>query len=176
MSNRIERYLDALCAPVQVTEEGLTQLLRERGVDTAEGAQLDAVGAKVGQARGGMADEEFRIFIRARISANKSNGSINDILRVIGLVLNDDDAALRLEPQPPAAFTLHVEETVVDDDVADVAAVFLRQTASAAVRALLHTFPVAETGSFAFDDSPDGLGFDDEGSPGAGGAFSTIQE
>lgn len=50
-SPRLESVVRALYAPMNMSQEALRQLLEERWLDTAVGAQLDGIGEIVGQSR-----------------------------------------------------------------------------------------------------------------------------
>src|SRR5262245_2616348 len=60
-----QKALRALLAPAASLEHALQQLLTERNVNTAIGAQLDLIGKIVGRPRAGVADDEiYRRYIR----------------------------------------------------------------------------------------------------------------
>lgn len=127
----IVKLLTALTGTVQDVETALWQILTERSVDNATGVHLDAIGAVVGQDRGGLIDEDYRRFIRARIATNRSRGTIGDILRISRLVLNDPAAYLELDNQGAAAYVLRVNDVVITDDLAEILIDFLRAAVAA---------------------------------------------
>lgn len=136
----IEAWLTVLLTPVQRLEDALYQLLTERGIDNAIGAQLDALGKIVGQVRDGRTDEVYRRFIRARISVNKSNGLIEDVLTVTRLVLDDADADLLLSRTGPATLLLQILNVTIELEVAELlVGYFLRDTVAAGVQLILET-------------------------------------
>lgn len=81
------------------------QLFAERSIETAVGAQLDGLGAIVGEARGGRDDSSYRIRIRARILLNLSSGRADQILRILRLVT---PLALTLTDETPGAVSIAV--------------------------------------------------------------------
>lgn len=174
--NKIQSYLGALAGECQPTEDGLTQLLLDRRISTAAGVQLDVLGKIVGQARGGLSDDDYRRFIRARISANKSSGTVEDILRVAVGVLGDDDAALEIRTLPPASFRLRVNEIEVSDDIGTILLGFLRDTAAAGVGAVLQYTPADPSDALLCDlSTAPGTGLGDVGlssAPTVGGKIS----
>src|SRR5687768_16247400 len=99
MSNNIEKLLAVSVAPAQDLENCLQQLRLYRFVDTAEGDQLDIIGRIVGLDREGLDDDDYRRYIRARIAANNSNGTIEDLLTVAFLVVYDADAHYEVDNQ-----------------------------------------------------------------------------
>ena len=146
---KLRDLLTVLVEPVQDVENAFTQILLERTVDTALGAQLDVVGAIVGQPRAGVSDDElYRRYIRARIATNKSRGTVNDLLKVARLVVNDETASLVIDLQGTAALVLGVYGPETPDDVADILIAFLQQAVAAGVRIILETDGVDDEDNF----------------------------
>jgi hypothetical protein len=139
--SKFEDLIRVLISPDQRLEDAAQQVLAGYQLDSAIGAQLDVIGLLVGQERAGLSDSNYRRYIRARISANRSSGTVEEILQVIGLVLNDLTATLVMQPQPPASFALRVDDVAVNDDIAGIVVSFLRESASAGVRAILESSP-----------------------------------
>lgn len=70
--------------------EATLELIRSwRDVNDAEGRALDKIGKDIGQARGGLDDEQYRKRIKIKIRANLSGGEI-ETLNSISLVLLED--------------------------------------------------------------------------------------
>ncbi len=82
---RVACYLFML----QRIEDAYQAISSAFSVDTATGFRLDWVGRKVGQPRIGSNDEVYRIFIKARIRANRSRGKVSDLQAVAELLLTD---------------------------------------------------------------------------------------
>lgn len=139
--NNIVKLLSALIAPAQDLENTFQQLRTMRNVDTAEGVQLDVLGRLVGQGRGGMDDDTYRRMIRARISVNRSKGTIRDAITVAILVVDDDDANIVVDNQGHAAFVLRVDDAPLPDSVANILIGMLRDTVAAGVRVILEWSP-----------------------------------
>jgi hypothetical protein len=68
---------------IEKVEKIYEQLLNERGVFTAIGAQLDVIGTIVGQKRGGNADPEYRQDILNRIAINAADGTPEKIIEIL---------------------------------------------------------------------------------------------
>lgn len=167
----IERYrrprtsalLASWLGEVQAVEDALWQLLVERSIDTAEGAQLDVLGAIVGQPRRGMDDDTYRVWIEARNQVNRSSGTTSEMLSIARALL-PWDSVLAWEEYYPAAVVLRVDGDVTD--VADHVAYMLHLAKPAGVQFQLHwlaadageTFTMAATLGTAVADSP--MGFD----------------
>lgn len=161
----VTALLSSLVGPCQALETALQDMLTKRGVDTAVGAQLDIVGKLVGQSRNGLDDETFRRYIRARISAHRSSGVVEDLIRITTLVLNDLGATLIVDQQGVAAVVVRIEDTTVDATVADAIISFLRIAGAAGVRVILESSTVVPAEAFAFDvlSGHEGDGFTDPG-------------
>ncbi len=159
-TNNISKLLTALLTPVQDVENALQQLLTERSVDVAVGEQLDVLGRLVGQLRGGYEDDLFRRLIRARISVNRSKGTISDVLTVSELVIDDDTATREVDNQGMACVVLRILGAPLEDDIADILIKMLRDTVSAGVRIILEYSPVADPSTWFQWDTPD-QGWDD---------------
>lgn len=130
-------FLTAVVAPVQDIEDAMQQLLTERSIDTAVGAQLDDIGAIVGQPRNGLADDVYRRYVRARIMTNRSRGIVEDILQVARLVLDDPNVTLTLRTWGYAGFNLTLGAVETADDLAAIVLAFVKDASSAGVRVTL---------------------------------------
>lgn len=146
----------ALNNRAQEVEVALQALLTERSVSTAIGTQLDQLGAIVGQIRGNATDDGYRLLIHARIKINNSSGTGPELLDVFsGLTL--PGMPIRIRDEPPAAFTLVIEDLVTTADALTFILI-LRSMKTAGVRALLEYGPQATNETFTFDTAD--LGFD----------------
>lgn len=105
-SPNLEALLTALLQPFQSLEDSLWTLYTDRWVEAAEGTQLDNLGWIVGQAREGRTDAEYRPWIKARVFANRSNGTIDDALRIIALI--EAGAIAEVHEVYPAAYEVSV--------------------------------------------------------------------
>ncbi len=136
----IPALVRALAEPSNALDAALIQLLLERSIDTAVGAQLDDIGDIVGITRAeidsSLPDDDYRRYVRAKIWALNSEGIVEDVLRVMSLVVNDASASYILEQQFPASVVLRVEDVAVTASIASIAAQFLRDCVAAGVRAL----------------------------------------
>lgn len=75
----------------------------------AIGAQLDGLGAIVGQARNGQSDAVYLLFILGRIAANYSNGTMPDISTVVSLLFQTNTYSIF--PLYPAALGIQIPST-----------------------------------------------------------------
>lgn len=176
-SNNITLFLGALMESVQSAEDAIQQLFSERRIDTAVGAQLDIIGKIVGQARGELDDDTYRRYCRARIATNRSNGTFEDIIKVAGLVLDDDAISIRVEQQQIATIVVRL---VVDSQsyaLARIVTDFLKQARAAGVKLVVEVTTLTRANSFSFAayggaDGP-GKGFGYTNDAGLGGGFAS---
>ena len=101
------------------------------------GVQLDRIGRLVGQPRSGADDDHYRYYLRAKIRANKSNGSPDDLIAVFKAMLGATELPF-YQPGNNASFILQLS-TPMTGAVAAIALYFLRIAKQAGVRALLET-------------------------------------
>lgn len=84
---RLTALVEALAAQAQVVENGLWQIYEET-LDTAVGVGLDVLGAIVVQPReDSVDDDDYRLRIKAKAVANRSNGRFADILQMFAVLL-----------------------------------------------------------------------------------------
>lgn len=83
---KIEALLSSFIEQIQDGEVVTFDLYAERLLDTATGVQLDVLGTIVGQERQWSDDEEYRLYIKARIAINRSNGKAEEIINILNLV------------------------------------------------------------------------------------------
>lgn len=85
----------ALVSRLQSTDNVAVALQVGFALPTAEGVQLDALGALVGQPRlggaypAGESDDDYRQKIRAAILRNRSGGTVPDLIAVVSALLSD---------------------------------------------------------------------------------------
>lgn len=76
-------FVTALAIGVQNLENAAYGMTTAFDLETASGQQLEFLGALVGEAREGVLDDEYRRAIRARIVANRSHGTNQDMYDVV---------------------------------------------------------------------------------------------
>lgn len=162
---------------IQHLEDVLWDVYTLSWLDTAEGVQLDNLGAIVGEPRKGRGDDQYRVWIRARIAINRGNGKVSDVLKVARLVLGEGPS-IEYVPRYPAAYEIEVLESSAD--MVEVAAI-LNEARGAGIGFELHATSVlqsAHTFTFAEDDTPGVLdtdkGFGDDTDALVGGQFSDV--
>lgn len=155
MTNRpnIRTVLRAIIKPLQLIEDAYYALLTQNGLGAqiAVGSNLDVIGDIVGESRQGLEDIDYLRLIQARVAANRSRGTINDILKVASLVLNlpaTVGATIVLDSTGVAAYELTVYERPVDDVEANFLLGFLQASTSGGVRVILTTSYVVDALDF----------------------------
>lgn len=101
---RIVGLARVLGSMVQECEVDAYGAIVARRLDVAVGRLLDVCGRIVGEPRGGLPDSVYRLFIKAKIQANASQGEIPRILRVTAILADSDD--VRYFPAYPAGYRL----------------------------------------------------------------------
>lgn len=156
--NNNEKFIATLATPFQSLESALQQLLTERSIDTAVGAQLDVIGRIVGQARNGLDDDTFRRYCRARVSTNKSTGVVEDLITVTDLIVYDDAATIIAKGEGTATVRVNAYGIILDVDLANIVFDFAQDTVSAGVRVVVQWSESLPGDTFTFDIGP---GWDD---------------
>lgn len=169
--------VDAIAAQTQAVEDAGQALCRIYYIDpvtddatsplygVGRGAQLDGIGAIVGQPNAGESDEIYRLYLRARIRANKSSGSPPNLFAVYQAMFAGA-ASMTFVPGGNATFALRIDSPVLTGAEVTVALVFLGVAKAAGVRGILEWTTADADHSFACDDASDlastpGLGFGD---------------
>ncbi len=126
---RLEAWLSAYLRQVQELENATYDVIILRLLDVATGAQLATLGKIVGQPNSeNLGDDEYRIFIRARILINRSTGDMTGILAVLDLI---SDTPLTANEYFPASMLFEFEEFLDHDP--ELVATMLRDAKAAGV-------------------------------------------
>lgn len=117
-----DSYLQLLIEGKTELQEVFRQLMQERSLDTAIGAQLDQLGEIVGQSRTlvnvqtmpaqtiVLDDDAYRIFIRSKIAKNITRATPEDIMANANLIFNTTGSTVQDEGN--AAYTLLIGKTL----------------------------------------------------------------
>lgn len=138
-------------------EQAYQDLLLKTGLATSFGATVDQLGKLVGQTRQGNGDPTYQKYIGARILADNSDGTMEDIIAIVRAVLGDALGQVIYRTVGNASFMVEVQGRVVDATTAGVVQQMLIEGVSGGVRWIFvySTVPLAQT--FRFDTGP---GFD----------------
>lgn len=175
----VQKFIAALVGPLQDVETMFHQIVAMRNVNDAVGVHLTVLGKIVGRKRGGVADDEvYRRYVRAQVSTNKSNGLIDELLRIAELVVYDADAEYVLDNQGEAAYVLRVETVALPPDVLQVLITMLRKATAGAVRVIVEYWPTTQPRFRLkpFSGASSGLGFRSATDPTHGGRLAGARE
>lgn len=164
--------LDGIMNEIQLAENACFEVIASRAIDYAEGVNLDTIGDIVGQLREGRTDSVYRLWLKARIRANRSFGEATDLIEVLQLLAAP---AFTLQEVYPAGFYIEFGLPPADLDVATQWSAILNETRGAGISLSL-TVPTSE-GDFQFSTSSAGdasveHGWGDSGGADVGGFWS----
>jgi hypothetical protein len=175
---RMQALVLRLAARWQLLETVLWQLQTQRGVETAEGVQLDQIGELVGQVREGGAyplgesDDLYRIKIRARALRNRSSGTVPDLQAIMHALLPAKAVAVQCVDVPPAAFVMAIQASAALTAAEEaIVAEFANGAKAAGVKIAGICWYTDPTFAFAGFPDPPFAGYDD-GSGAVGGFWA----
>lgn len=145
-ANNIEKLSDVFSQEVQELEDAILQILTDTILTTAVGVQLDGLGEVIGLERQGLDDATYRARLRSQILANKSNGTINELIAIADLFTGGGETFTLVE-----SFTgFDIEfTTILPFGIGEQLAKLIRRARSAAVNG--HVTFHQSTPIFAFD-------------------------
>jgi len=157
----------------QVVEDFVWQLATERGIDDAVGVQLDGLGDILDEPRGGLGDEAYRTFLRAKILVFRSKGRIIDLAEILRVILPESGFEdLRIQAHPKCAH-VQIEATEVAHPPQTWRAINLARAGGTVITfvysffAAEENFTASENPSIEEYDNSTGAGW--EGDPNLGG-------
>ncbi len=174
----IQAIVRSYACQSQELEQVFLDLVVQRYLDNAAGAQLDGLGAIVGESRRGRSDTDYRTAIRARIRINKGNARIEDVLLVFTQAFPTSGFNLT-EPVPAHVWLEVVAALGPGTPTPQLLAELLDQTVGGGItgRLIYGTVAITSRFSFATADTPevDALsGFGDDGQT-TGGFWSGVE-
>jgi hypothetical protein len=152
--NRIVKILKTWTSTLQPIEDTAQAMILQKNVDDAEGAQLDALGKLVGQGRAGLSDELYRKYIKAKIVVNRSDGVVEDLIKILVLVLDDNTATIVVQNEGTATVRVRVGSSFLTDALALIYFGFLFRAKSGGVRLIFQWGDVPDSQLFRFDIGP----------------------
>jgi uncharacterized protein DUF2612 len=148
---KILAWVDMIARQAQDLEDAFQALFTLVNIDDSFGAQLDNLGRVLGQPRNGVADSVYRLYLRARIVAEKSGGRSEDIYRVFAALF--PGAPLYLRSGGIKSFFLRIGAQLTRAQ-ALVAAQFLTEAKEAGARADLIWQESPTNALFTLDAGP----------------------
>lgn len=117
---------------VQELENAAIQLLHDRSLDAGTGHRLDGLGQLVGITRSGEDDEAFRLRIRGELAVLNSQGSLENLIAIMQLLLElPDPVDIQIDEYFPKAIYMRPRDFIFTGDP-DLIATLLRRAVSAA--------------------------------------------
>lgn len=166
----IQAILTSWLAEVQEIEDAFWALII-LGIDNAQGAHLDQLGALLGEPRLGLGDLAYRNLVRARAVSNRSRGNYTDVRDTLRACL--DGVNYTLDPSYPAGL-LGDLATFPGAGLPPRIGALVRRAAAAGVGTVLVS-PAVAGDTFAFAEGDD-VEVDTEGfadtDMGTGGALA----
>lgn len=101
---KLRALLEAVGEAVQIQEDQFFDLIVSRGLDIATGVSLEQWGRIVGESRGGLGNDDYRRIIEARILANLSQGTADELVAIFQVLTAP--STVRYFPHYPAGFRL----------------------------------------------------------------------
>ena len=141
---------------MQLMSDELEEIRALRNIDLAFGAHLDAIGDIEGQPRNGFGDTVYRSLIKARVIANRSKGTSEELISAAVFIRGGVSTDVQFEPLYPAAIRLSFLNSTETVQHQALIAQILSLAVFGGVR-LYVTF--STTTPFGFDGDPDSFGF-----------------
>ena len=117
-SDNIKAILAGWLSPAPQFQKTVNDIIASRNIDTAEGTQLDLLGKLLNVYRMDMSDDDYRIDIKRQIIINRANGTLNNFIELMGLVL-PEDAIYEVVESYPASFrvVIYTPQDVVNSSL-----------------------------------------------------------
>lgn len=97
---RLKGLVRSLVMPLQTIADNMDALSKRIHIDAVSGNLLDILGKLVGQPRSGMNDENFKTWLKIRIKLNRCNGTPEELLNILRLLLGETYSVTLTEYQP----------------------------------------------------------------------------
>lgn len=134
---------NVLAPQSQAIEDAFQTLLTLPSIDDSSGVNLDVIGLIVQQQREGLDDPMYRLALKARIQANRSCGTPENLYTVLSLLLTAPVGSLHYKRGGIASFSIKYDVPIADTLVPLVIE-FIGDSKMAGVRAI-----------FIWQDAPD---------------------
>lgn len=177
-ASRLDAIIIALTNEIQNIENAVDtvavgQLFYDGSFFRSSGAQLDGIGEIVGQARNGLDDGIYLLYILAKIAENFSNATIPEMVHIAKLLFRVD--TFDAFPMPPAEFNFQIPDTTpTPPEQFPLIANILEASLGAGIGLGFITV-FSATNPFAYRDlfgPPVGGGYGDLTNPSVGGEYA----
>lgn len=161
MTTDFQKLLEVFVEPLQALEDMFFQLLDMLDIDGTSGVGLDLIGVLVGCGRQGDLDSRYRIRLRAQILVNKSEGTPQEIVDIVRLLIDDGALAIVVTVGNDAEFQLQITDGFIPTAVGRQVETAIEQAKGFGIRSLVIWQDTEEYFGFDEDTNPNRLGFDD---------------
>lgn len=83
-----QKLIKAFTDELNLIENEYYNLLINRSLDTATGAQLDGIGEILGLPRNGLSDDDYRLALKGQIQINKSTATAEELIQLASQLTN----------------------------------------------------------------------------------------
>lgn len=90
----INALVDALVSELQELENTINAIQEVRTLENSYGWWLDQIGAELDISRGSYSDNDYKTAIKIAMAKQSASASVDDILRIVSLITNDNTATL----------------------------------------------------------------------------------
>lgn len=144
---------DVLGPQFQDLEDAAQTLLTMLDIEASQGVQLDVIGRLIGQPRNGVDDPTYRLYLSARVLANKSTGTVEDIFKIMRALYGQDAARPTYQGGLVKQFSIRIGEVLTRAEGL-IGQSFLHDAKEAGVRGILEWQESATSAVFTFDSGP----------------------
>lgn len=159
----LKAVTEVVADEVQEIHDALYQLLTEKNIDNAVGAQLDVIGRIIGRTRGGYGDVDYRSLLKLQIGINVSTGAPSALVPLIKEITGSTEVDL-FEDFPAACSAVVNGNNIGSELLAQ-----LELIGSAGVDMSIR--PIYGDDAFGFEDASNALGYGDVGDLNLGGQY-----
>lgn len=152
-----EKFYTIFADRIQEIENVAWEFLSILDIDLMEGAQLDLIGRIVGQPRNELADDLYRIFLKAKIGVNTSRGNWDSVWQVYEILLAGTEGYVwECFPATIQLFYHDSIDSIIEDNLLGV----MQQVAGAGIKVWAVSYPdeFLVLGWYDEPDPPEGLG------------------
>jgi predicted ATPase len=147
--SNVSKFVRVFADQIQLLENATADVKILRQFAHAENAQLDSIGAIVGENRQGKSDAEYRIAILARINTNASRGEPERLITALRQITASID--IHLTEHYPAMVHLEFSSAVIVTGLLE----YMQRVCSGGVKLIITQY--STTHPFRFDVGPDGF-------------------
>ena len=167
----VEQLLIAVGERTQEMENQLCAMEHLDILDACEGQQLDQCGAEFSLPRGGWGDDQYRIAIKAQIGKTYSQGTIEDVIMLWGILSGAKD--IQITEKEPCAVELYSDSLLIDG-LEQFAKDLFKDVLPGGVRIDITYYRVYPFAIETSPEDPETGGFGDSNDPSIGGNMSTL--